>query len=342
MKTTQQMCLVVACALAPLGAAAQSSVSIYGRMDTSVESIKRGAGSAIQMNNNSSRLGFRGTEDLGGGMKALFGIEFGVGSDDGTLGDPAFRGTYVGLSGGWGTFAAGRLDSSSPTRTPIYGMIGRHMEFAARDGGSTAIGTSVLNARTRVSNALGYASPNMGGIVVRAAHYLNGFGRPETPAGPVRFEGDLRHTDISVSYEAKGPFGAGLAYGRDSKRGGLLANEFEDKWMGIVSYDFGPVRAWALAGRDNFVATATSRSAVDIRLIGASVEVGKAGKLVANYMTKDVQRSTSGQRKRFQAAYIYPLSKRTTVYAVFDRDDPNDTVGGDTVRAAGVGLRHTF
>lgn len=343
MKTKHRMCLVAAFALAPLGAMAQSTVSIYGRVDTSLENIKRGAASQTQMNNNSSRLGFRGVEDLGGGLKALFGIELGFNADTGALGNPPFRGTYVGLSSGWGAVAAGRLDSSSPTRMPIYGMLGRHMEFAARDSGTTAIGTSVLNSRSRASNALGYVSPNVGGFVVRGAQYLNGFGRPEVPAGPIRNESDIKHTDISLSYgEGKGPFGAGIAYGRDSKRGGLLANEFEDKWVGIASYNFGPVRTWALAGRDNFVGTATTRSAVDIRLIGASVKTVGAGKLVANYMTKDVQARTTGQRKRFQVGYIHPISKRTTAYAVFDRDDPNDRVGGDTVRAVGVGLRHTF
>lgn len=342
-KTTMQLGLAAACALAPLCVAAQTTTTIYGKMDTSIESVKTGPTSATQMNSNASRLGFRGTEDLGGGMKALFGLEMGVNSDNGALGVPAFRNTYVGLSGHWGVVAAGRLDSAAPTRTPLYGMVGRHMEFVVHDAGTTAIGTSVLNVRTRVSNALGYSSPEFGGFVLRAAHYLNGEGRTEAPAGPIRFESDYKQTDISLSYgEGKGPFSGGIVYGRDSKRGGALADDFKDKWIGIVSYDFGPVRTWALAGRDNFVGTATTRGAVDIRLIGGSIEVGGSGKVVANYMTKDVQSDQAAERKRFQIGYIHSLSKRTSLYGLFDRDDRSNRVDNDTIRAAGVGIVHNF
>ena len=70
---TIRIAALAACALGPVTASAQSAV--YGRIDTSVESTKTGSGTAIRMNSNSSRLGFRGVEDMGGGLEGLFGLE---------------------------------------------------------------------------------------------------------------------------------------------------------------------------------------------------------------------------------------------------------------------------
>lgn len=341
-KTT--IAAIAACALGPVSAFAQSSVTVYGRVDTSLESTKTGSASALRMNNNSSRLGFRGTEDLGGGLQGLFGLELGIGSDDGSIGTPAFRNSYVGLRGAWGTAAMGRIDSAAPTHKPLYAIIARHMEFVARDAGTTAISSSVLNVRTRTSNTLAYQSPVFNNIIARASYNLNGEGKTESATGPIRWESDYRQADISLSYGEKdhSPLGLGIGWGHDSQRGGIPVNQFKDKWIGIASYDFGPVRVWGVYGQDRFNHSATTRGKVDIALVGASVEAGGNGKVVANYMTKDVQSNPAAERRRFQIGYTYVLSKRTALYALYDRDDPNSKVNNDVVRSFGVGLRHTF
>ena len=218
------------------------------------------------------------------------------------------------------------------------------MEFVARDAGTTAISSSVLNVRTRTSNTIGYQSPVFNNFVARASYNLNGEGKTESATGPIRWESDYRQADISLSYGEKdnSPLGLGIGYGHDSQRGGIPVNQFKDKWIGIASYDFGPVRLWGVYGQDRFNHTATTRGNVAIRLVGASVEAGASGKVVANYMIKDVQSNKSAERRRFQIGYTHRLSKRTSLYALFDRDDPNSKASGDVVRSFGVGLQHSF
>lgn len=334
--------IAAASAAVHMTASAQSNVTIYGRIDTSIDNVKRGSTSSTEMTSNASRLGFRGVEDLGGGLMANFGLEFGVSSDTGASSTPAFRNSYVGLSGGFGAVAIGRLDSAAPTRTPLYALVTRHTESVIRDAGATAIGTSILNARTRESNAIGYASPVINNFVLRAGYYLNGDGITESAAGPVRFESDYKQTDISLSYgEGGGPLGLGVGYGQNKKRGGPLVNDVKDKWMAVASYDFGDVRAWVLFNRDNTQAGPTSRSKTDVHFIGASWNVGK-GKIVGNYMTKDVQTNRNAKLERLQVGYLHDLSKRTKLYAFLDRSDPNNRVDNDVVRAVGVGVQHNF
>lgn len=73
---------------------------------------------------------------------------------------------------------------------------------------------------------------------------------------------------------------------------------------------------------------------------------GKVGsnnsKLIANYMTRDVQSDPNASLKKFQLGYDHPLSRRTRVYAFFDRQDPNSRRPNDTIRSVGAGIQHNF
>jgi len=337
-----QVIVPAACVALPISAAAQSSATIYGRVDTSIDNVKTGSDSLTQMTSNASRVGFRGEETLGSGLRALFGIEMGVSSDTGAGSTPALRNSYVGLAGDFGVVAAGRLDSAAPTRTPLYALVTRHTEFVIHDAGATAVGTSILNARTRVSNAVGYASPIFSNLVFRAGYYLNGDGLPEAPNTPIRYEGDYKQADMSLSYgEGGGPLGLGIGYGQNKRRGGALINDVEDKWMAVASYEIGKFRAWALFNRDNTRPGPTSRSNTDVHYIGASWDVSN-GKIVGNYMVKDVQTDRDAKLRRFQVGYLHNLSRRTKLYTFLDRSDPNNRVGNDVIRAAGVGIQHNF
>lgn len=326
--------------LSPLAAHAQSNATVYGRIDLSVDATKTGPNSRTQVRDNASRLGFRGTEDLGGGLKAAFGLEMGISADTGATTTPSFRNSYVGLTGSFGAVALGRLDSANPTKSPIYSLITAHTNAVIHDAGATAIGTRVLNARNRTSNSIGYASPAMGGATFMARYYFNGNGLAETAAGPVRSESDVKQLDLGVNYKV-GALGLGVGYGQDSKHGGLLANDFSKKWTLVAGYDFGKAKAYGVYGRDNYNNTATTRNDVNFWLLGASVGIGQ-GKLIANYMEREVQSDRNGTLKKFQIGYGYKLSKRSTLYALTDRDDPNSNRANDVIRNFSVGIQHNF
>lgn len=328
-------------AFVAMSAGAQTSVTLYGRVDTDVEVQKGPSGSAYQMVDNASRWGMRGSEELGGGMRAVFGLEQGFSADTGASTTPVFRNSYVGLTSGFGALALGRLDSATPVGSPIYSQITQFTEFVIHDAGATAIGTKVLNARNRVSNALGYQSPDLAGFVLRARMDLAG-PDPATPnaKSPVKAEDDFKQYDVGLSYSA-GNFGAGLGYSRDTKTGGLVANDFRDKVQAVVTYDFGVASVYGVYGRDRYAATASTRSNVDYWLVGVSMPRGPHT-VTVNYMQRDVQGDRSGRLGKFQAGYGYNLSKRTMPYVFFDREDPNSRVAGNLVTTYGIGIQHKF
>ena len=334
--------MAIAGVFAPALAQAQTNVTVYGRLDTSIDRIDNGS-TAIQQSNNASRLGFKGTEDLGSGLKAAFGIEFGFNSDNGALTSSvnAFRNTYVGLVGDFGAVAMGRLDSANPTGSPLYTQIVRNIPFVAHDAGVTGIGTNPLRGRNRVSNAIGYKSPEFAGFVARARYYQQG---PETPTGTglgVIQEDDFKSIDIGLDY-ANGPLTAGVGYGQDKKRGGYLANDFKSKWQMMAAYDFKIVRVSGFYGRDNHNNTATTRDTVNYWLVGAKVPVGAADAILGNYMQRQVQADRNGTEKRWQIGYHHVMSKRTMLYAAYDNDNPNNNASGSTIRALSLGVQHNF
>jgi predicted porin len=216
-------------ALASAASTAQT-VTVYGRLTLTANQIETGSNSKLrELRDNASRLGFRGVEDLGGGLQASFGLEMGFSADTGLLTDPVYRNSYVALRGGWGTVALGRLDSANPTGSPLYSQIISLTSFAPNDAGATATSTSMQNARNRTSNSIGYASPTWAGASLRARFYLRGAGAATEP------EDAARSWDLGLNYQV-GELKAALGFAKDSRRGGLATNEFEDKWQAGLNY----------------------------------------------------------------------------------------------------------
>jgi predicted porin len=322
-------------ALASAASTAQT-VTVYGRIATTTNQIETGSTSKLrELRDNASRLGFRGVEDLGGGLQALFGLEMGLSVDTGLLTDPVYRNSYVALRGGWGTVALGRLDSANPTGSPLYSQIISLTSFAPNDAGATATSASMQNARNRTSNSIGYASPNWSGASVRARFYLRGAGTAAEP------EDAARSWDLGFNYQA-GPLKAALGFAKDSRRGGLANNEFDDKWQAGVNYQVLPaVDVYLLGGVDRYKNTATRRRDVQYAILGATYTQGPH-KVVFNLMQRDVQSSLTGERDRQQLSYQYFLSKRTDLQAFIDNDGIDSSRSNVRVRAIGAGIRHNF
>ena len=319
----------------PVLASAQSSVQVNGQVRLTVNRISADRGNSFnELRDNASRLGFRGTEDLGGGLRAAFGLELGFGADTGNMGDPSFRHSYVGLVGSWGALTMGRLDSASPSGSPLYSQVTAITSFAPNDAGATAFGTSMLNARNRVSNAIGYASPVMGGFIARARYYQRGAGTA------TEAENDARSLDLGLNY-AKGPLKLALGYGKDERSGVLKAAEFDDKWQAGVRYDFGAIEPYALVGVDRYAPKTGNRRSVRYWIAGVKYGVD-AHALVFNLLGRQVLANPKGERRRAQLGYAYKLSKRTELQAFVDLDDADSSKSNDRTRAIGTGIRHNF
>jgi predicted porin len=160
--------LIALAVLAASGAAlAQSSVTMYGRIDTSIGSEETLSGKSTKVfsgNLTTSRYGFRGTEDLGGGLRAQFQLENGFNADDGTVGtaNAAFnRASWVGLSGAFGQVRLGLSDS------PYKDIFDLGVSNALYDSEFTPnkiAYTGVSNSTSRLKDSVRYDTPNFGGI----------------------------------------------------------------------------------------------------------------------------------------------------------------------------------
>jgi len=294
----------MAAAALPLAGHAQNqtNVTLYGVVDMAVESFQTGAGHITRAESGvvaGSRWGVRGTEDLGGGQRALFVAEAGFNADTGAAGQGGLgfgRQVFVGLGGGWGQLTAGRHYTTFHTSLATYSLTGLIWGNAAnyfRDG-------SVL----RANNSLRYQSPEIAGFTVRG---MQSWG--EAAGSRV---GDLY--GFSVDYAA-GPWTAGVSL---MDRRTTDANTDRYRVAGLA-YDFKVAKASLLVStRRDDLPVATSN---DGRFYEASVTVpvNPAGLLLLSYGAYSGQARAQTDAKALSLRYDYQLSKRTKLYAGVSR-----------------------
>ena len=196
--------LIALAAVAATGAAfAQSSVTLYGVVDTSVAHVKgeESVSGMLSQGNSTSRLGFRGVEDLGNGLKAEFVLEGQVNPDDGTGAskDKGFdftRQSTVGLtSSEFGTVRLGRALTAS------YNAVSRYDMFGTVGLGSTLAWASAYGYGNRSNNMISYISPKFAGFGVGIDY---GFGEKESNR-------ENRYVGIGATYD-NGPLSIGVGY----------------------------------------------------------------------------------------------------------------------------------
>jgi predicted porin len=315
--------LIALAVLAASGAAmAQSSVTLYGIADVGVGGGEDGlnADSETKMVSgglNTSRWGVKGSEDLGGGLKAVFKLEQGFNLDDGTAKGSGFdRQAYVGLAGGFGEVTFGN------TWTAMDDILG-----ASNSGFDSALSASnnVLVVpevyASNPGNTIKYTSPSFSG-------FSGGFSYSMDELDAV--SQDI--VDFSVSY-GNGPIAANFAY---QVQGEVVGTE-DLKLIALNgSYDFGMAKLLGSYGE----AKVGDAKSSDYQ-IGVDVPLSPAMTLSAGYAySEDNAAAGDNERTGYGIAVGYSLSKRTTAYAGFRQADVKDSSIEDNVFA--VGLRHTF
>lgn len=304
-------------ALAVLGVAgvahAQSSVTLYGIVDAAVIKDKDQATELRSGGLSSSRLGFKGTEDLGGGLSAVFKLEGGMALDTGTPDAFKFnRESYVGLAGGFGEVRFGKnwtaYDDIAFNTNSVFDST-----FAP-----TNIWTAYALYNSNPDNGIKYVSPTFGGV--SGAFTTN-----------LRESGDARTTSFHVKYEG-GPVYAGLGYQIDKV--GTAETKFT-----IVngSYDFGVAKLLGSVGR----VAIDGGADVDELSLGADFPVGDALTLSAGVASSKVDGGSETARSA-ALGLSYALSKRTTAYGGVRKDNDAATAAGGIDTRYGVGIRHTF
>lgn len=312
-------------------ASAQTNVSIYGVVDAGIVLEKGGAaGSVSKLTSgvaSASRIGFRGTEDLGGGLSANFVLENGFNEDTGALtGGLLFgRQAYVGLKGEFGATNFGRQYTPhylvSAAADPFgNGMAGRFTNLMANSG-------------VRMDNTVKYTSPTVGGFSGELAY---GFGEVAGNTSASRAIG------ASLNYGA-GPLKVGLGYHRlnnaaatDNARNTVIGG----------TYDFGVAKAHLAYGKNKGTGTVDNNDL----LVGATVPFGPH-KLLASFIRKDDDSALNRDANQWALGYTYALSKRTDFYTAYARINNkrgatftvgNNTEAGSGNKAFNLGVRHTF
>jgi predicted porin len=379
---------LIALAIAGMAAApafAQSNVTIYGIADVYYGYGKTDDGNKFSGINSGglsgSRLGFKGTEDLGNGLKALFVYELGtvnVDSNSSTSGAGfnRTRQTYVGLGGNWGTAVAGRLQS------PGYDFGVKYDTFGAAvfspvgqlstGGDMTISGRNSFvagNYDTRLDNAAAYISPSFGGVTLKAAYAFGEQIKTKEEAG-YGVKKPANAWALAADYD-NGPLSVGAVWhdlnGQEAHVTGLREDQTE--WALGASYDFTVVKLTATYQQaknktrgDNIDGTTVKSKLWNI---GAAIPVGPGAVKVAyaDWRQNQEQCGTTADPANCRARswavdYEYGLSKRTTAYVGYSQvknKNSNDFVltnisgwrtTGDSSSPKssqlGFGVRHVF
>ena len=336
--------LLLALCAAPV--LAQSSVTLYGVMDLGVVRESGGpAGSLTKLTSGmagGSRLGFRGTEDLGGGLSAFFTLESGLFADTGAFGQGGLafgRQSFVGLKGGFGAVSLGRQ------YTPAA-MVQVEMDpFVTGLAGTSAnlLSPGGAGGNNRMDNAIKYNTPgNLNGFNAEAVY---GFGEVANNSAASRQYG------ANVGY-AQGPLSVKAAYHNVNNAAGVGSSV---TWL-AGKYDFGVLTGYAnyVINKGSAVFGVVNPDSRDT-LLGVSVPLG-SGKLMASYIRKRDQTSAGDNASQFAVGYDHFLSKRTDVYVSYAHINNSKAivagssgyrVGNSTEQGSGnqgisVGIRHSF
>ncbi len=361
---------------------AQSSVELYGRLDAGYNQTKAtlsgdGASVSAKITNmvkedglSTGYLGVRGTEDLGGGMKASFIHEMDLDMHVGALATATGRDSTIGLEGGFGKVRLGR------SYTPLFSVLGASDPF-----GTTGAGTVNLLPTTngaRVSQAVFYTTPSFNGVTVDVAYAQNKTSiaavtdiSGTTDAAAV----NTKNTTVGFNIKyANGPLMVAYGYGQDkgltndtaalllvspflsstqATAAGTAAAANNAKYTGnalTATYDFGVAKAFfghTTAKHQNDTTVATYLKATETNFgvsvpMGAITLLGAVGQNTAQGVEAGVA-GTKGKGTDYALGATYAFSKRTTAYAktgTFNKYKFNDE-SLKTTRTS-IGLRHVF
>lgn len=322
-------------------ASAQTSVSIYGLVDAGVVSERGGPqGNVTKLTSgiqNGSRLGFRGMEDLGGGLSAKFVLESGFEVDTGRIGqqgpplDPATGNTnrlfsrqaYVGLGGNWGNVFLGRQ------YTPHYLALAEVDPFSAGLAGDA---TNLVTTIQRMDNTIKYTTPTWSGFVGELAYGVGE--QPDDTSANQQY-------GLSVGY-ANGPLLVKFAHHTADN---MLGTDDTKNTLLVGKWDFGIAAASAGYNQTKGFGDIDTRD----WMLGVSVPFG-ASTILASWIKKD-DRNANNDADQWAIGYTYALSKRTNFYASYasiSNDNAaaytvgNATESGSGDKAFNVGIRHSF
>ncbi len=330
MKNPSRLLLALLAVAGSSAVLAQSSVTLYGRVNTTVERQKLGNDTKTAMVNNSSRFGFKGVEDLGGGLKAGFVLESGFNSDDGTgsgwthptTGMSFARQSEINLAGNFGMLRLGNFTPESYYATADYIGLHNHDTGTSSDA---LYHDPVWFGGLSTKNKIGYRTPSMGGLTLDGSVSMH----EDDPKLASRKNG----YDLAANYNM-GALALGAGYSQVGDNNQFALRGFYTMGQFLLGAYYQRNDENLLGKRNNF-------RLAGAYMMGASEFHLNAGR--ANSWSK-VDDSAANQ---YTIAYNYNLSKRTKVYAFYtkvdnDRNAVYSGPAGADFSSFAVGVRHNF
>lgn len=313
----------IALALASLGSAAmaQSSVTVYGQVDLSVAQQANAVKNKEVRNGSGSRLGFRGVEDLGGGLQAVFQIEHRFNAADGStsVASRFWDGkAIVGLQGAYGRLVLGREENPAYTYS---------------QGVADPFGTDTVASNAQIVQG-------KGGIADISTRYSSGVTYSFSGYG-VRAGAQVAEASANAGSGAKRPYSLGAAYAAGPLTLGFgfeNPSNAKDHWTTVNgSYNFGIAKVGAFYGNGKNSADQKIQS----WLVSAVAPVGN-GAFRGSYGQLENSDTDATLVKQAAIGYQYFLSKRTTAYADVIRFGGANLKTGNEKTGYDLGLKHTF
>jgi predicted porin len=358
---------------------------LYGRVhqaivNQSVDAVAGGAavaaGSNVALEDYASRLGVRGSEDLGGGLSAIFAYELAIAADNSrATGLGTSRHSYVGLKGTWGTLTLGQLDGGNDSTAPLYNQAEKYLGSAnnnagdlANVGGNTnaagqtnvgsfSAGTAITRTQ-RTSNSVGFKT-NVAGVEVIARHAMNGADNGQNSA--VGRENDFRETEIAANYKI-GALEIGAGYQdvslsqANETAANLAGGQIESVFQIGAKYTFGALTVGGLYAQVDFgrfpvAANAGRDDSNGQYALSAQYALNANSGLYGFYGSSERENvARDAEVTQYQIAYYYDFSKRTRTYVGYNNSSQEQGVNAAGVtngpdldtKSFVVGLRHNF
>jgi len=334
-------------------ASAQSSVTLFGIADVNVGYVNKDAGGKSHVGlgahgRSTSRLGLRGTEDLGGGLKAGFWLEGQIDPDTGGSGFNFRRRSIVNLSGAFGEFRFGRDLVPSYNALGGYDIwnttgIGHFQALAQRWG----VGGTDDNSGVRADNLIVYNTPDFNGFKASV-----GYAFDEKTSGSIK---DGRYMGGYLRY-ANGPLSVSVT-GAQRKTAAIGSVETDRDTYGVGgSYDLGVAKLGAIFQNVTYKPDGSAKLKYDSFTINGAIPVGGNGVVNLSYALYD-QKPIDSKTHHVTVGYDHNMSKRTTLYGIVAFMKNNDAAAmglsaGGVHTGAGevdktqagmqVGIRHSF
>lgn len=284
---------------------AQADTVLYGHFHMSLDRLDNDVVKDSRISNNASRIGVKGNQDLGGGMKAIYQLETGVVAlDEGTGGlGGTLRNSFIGLSGPWGTVKVGKHDT--PTKD-----LGRKLDrFNEEIGDARNIYGAGGAFDPRPSNMVRYESPKIaGGLTFNALHAGNNGAEQPLPNTAEKV------TSANVIWD-QGPIFAGLAY---AVNGNATGTEDSTSIRAAGRFDFGMGDVGGLYERMSDLSGVSGRDQ-DVYGVFGSIKVGSVSRVKAQYFkAKDIDGTAAVDGGKLMAVgFDHNLGKTTRVYVSY-------------------------